>query len=247
MECKKCRNTIPDDSKFCPFCGDDIEKQREAQTKEEKKKDKGKSPRWLVVSLAVLCVVLAGLAVCQSFEVRKEKDTITELTDAYNNQLYEIEKYKETISQKEALVRQSDANAVDYRKKWEAAEKKAETAEAKNRATEVNITNAGKYDQIEAFARKQSIGFSSNKFYTKSPVVLMKKGETKTIAVVDKLGGGHRIYFNSSGVADVSWVDESWETETHLKIKAKYTGVSTITITNDYNSEKYGILVIVTD
>lgn len=80
MFCKVCGREIDDDSKFCTYCGNPVEKEREIlETVSEKKK--GKTGVVLITAASVLAVaVVSVVAVGFFLKTRTEKKVIEEIT-----------------------------------------------------------------------------------------------------------------------------------------------------------------------
>lgn len=82
MYCKKCGNEIEDDSVYCNFCGDKIDKKNiESKNKEETKKIKSKPKFLSMIILIILIFSLFGIG----FLI---KALFKKWTDKSNNLVY---------------------------------------------------------------------------------------------------------------------------------------------------------------
>ena len=94
MLCKYCGAQIPDDSVFCPICG---EKNLDTEPKETKSK-KG-LPAWTIVVMIVLAISTIGFAAFGIYEFNLYNSSVPALTDSLNKANNQIENYKEEINE----------------------------------------------------------------------------------------------------------------------------------------------------
>ena len=86
-------------------------------------------------------------------------------------------------------------------------------------------------------------GYASKNFYASRAVLVMKKGETKKISLHRKWVGQYHIYYWASDVS-LKWIGRSANCK--VQIKAKETGSTTLTFTNDMNSQEFDVMILVT-
>lgn len=110
MICPNCNQTIPDDSQFCHFCGSTIDltpaiSDSQPELLETKKDADAKTKRtskYLIIGLAVLSLVLAGLNIFQytdNLSKQSEKDaTILSLQDENDSQKQKLAEKEKTIA-----------------------------------------------------------------------------------------------------------------------------------------------------
>jgi len=113
MECRKCGNTIPDDSVFCPFCGDDVRTQeRSGPDVAAIVKKKSRKFKVAIGILAVLCILLAGATVylvVQINELTEANARLEETNDLRQNSIdYYYAQWKKVREEKETLERETD-------------------------------------------------------------------------------------------------------------------------------------------
>lgn len=229
MTCPHCKNELPEDSKFCQYCGasfvgDDVTKSEqitEEKTKgeETKKKEpvKSKKPRVWIAVLIVVSVLLAALNGFQYFYVQKNlEQRLTEAKDDYSS-LWSS--YSKVESENKTLQEQADRG--------------------KSFLSKLMIAIAfGSY------------GSNSSHFNVDSYVVLVNKNGTQRISMTAYWNYRGTVTAKSSApeIATATFDQDSWTNSTTLTIHGwDEPGVARIHFSNDMDKIEFDVLVIVLD
>lgn len=239
MLCPKCQSSLPDDSRFCHYCGIDIkqfeaenpkeinpegktEMQPEEKTKAavagEKKYFKG-----LIASL-IACVVLVGVTIwlgtSQSATIKHQEEKISAL-EASNSTL------QNSLNQKTDQFNRAQESLKAEKEK-------------------VNKYKPGydEFNTITSFMRSQGRFYNKYKdYYCNTNFLVLSKGETADIKVTCTR---YTTIYWARDNANISCQWGDWSGYSlPLTITANKVGTSVITLTNDKNSETLYVLVVV--
>ncbi len=229
MTCPHCKNELPEDSKFCQYCGasfvgDDVTKSEqitEEKTKgeETKKKEpvKSKKPRVWIAVLIVVSVLLAALNGFQYFYVQRNLE-----------QSLSTEK----------------AEASSLRSRYQTLQDENKTLQ-----TQVDLYTRV-FSQIKVDARGGSYGSTSSHFNVDRYVVCIKTNTSTKITMTANWNYGGTVTSISSApqVATVTFDQESWSYSTTLTIHGgNKVGASKIHFSNSIDNIEFDVLVIVYD
>ena len=229
MTCPHCKNELPEDSKFCQYCGASFvgddgtknEQPTEEKTKgeESKKKEpvKSKKPRVWIAILAVVSVLLAALNGFQYFYVQKNLEQ--RLTEARSDYSSLWSSYSKVESENKTLQEQADRG--------------------KSFLTKLKTAiGSGTY------------GSNSSHFNVDSYVVLVNKNGTKRISMTAFWNYRGTVSVKSSApqVATATFDQDSWSNSTTMTIRGwDEPGVARIHFSNDMDKIEFYVLVIVLD
>lgn len=229
MTCPHCKNELPEDSKFCQYCGASFveeggtksEQITEEKTKGEeiKKKEpvKSKKPRVWIAVLIVVSVLLAALNGFQYFYIQRNLE--------------------QSLSTEKA---ETSSLRTRYQKLQE---------ENKTLQTQADLYD-GVFSQIKADARGGSFGSTSSHFNVDQYVVCIKKNTSTKITMTANWNYGGTVTTISSApqVATVTFDQESWSYSTTLTIHGgNKVGASKIHFSNSIDNIEFDVLVIVYD
>ena len=183
MTCPVCGEALPEDSKFCQFCGNKIEYRQErkervpaeesavqkafADQKEKIESDKEtKRRKRRSVLYGILGVTLAVLVAVNSVQSKN----IERLSSQYDDVQEQLDSANQSVQEQDETIRSKDASIQQY-------------IEERDQYKENNET----YTRIEQWIAKHGKGYKEDKsFYAGSNVIAVKTGESATLDVYYK-------------------------------------------------------------
>lgn len=230
MFCKYCGKEAKEESKFCSFCGKDLLGESIAESVtivpisenglssgQPKPQQKVKGNGGLKAALIILIILALLLAGGNYYQYSVNATKIIEK----DNEISELtEKYTNTnkrLQEKEKLVKQYQDDSFNYSE----------------------IVNA---------ASRNSIGYAASNFHASTGIIVMDKsqGTEKFTLTANWSNGGTVDYSNSNlFVAGLSFDKDSWTTSTSMTVTALGKGITTFTFTNNVDSKKFDVIVIV--
>ncbi len=217
MNCPKCWKAIPEDSKFCQFCGYKFEVQKILSDVAENpsKKEKNGMSKLEKILICVSTIILIGLAVLGLILGNQ----ISEL-NAENASL------NDEISTLNASLKQSRTNYNNLNNSLQEAKKFS--------------------DPIRAFSTGKDKTFKKAKeFFAESNAIVVPKGETYSLKVYCSINT--TVYFETeSGNAVSSEWSKNWSGYyTSVNFTGVSSGTSILKFYNDANSKPFYVLIIV--
>lgn len=223
MKCNKCGQSLPEDSGFCQYCGAKVEiveeivinQEPQIIIKPEKSKENYSKSKFLFWVITLVIMTLIGLNIYQFMSTAAFKTEINTL----NKEVAELNKQLDDREEKFNY----------YFDKYNE-----------------NRFKASDYDKVIEFLSSPNAGYASNNYYASDSIVVLKKGGSyKSINITCK-------YYNTTVYSQCSdlKIRAEWSMlwnnmTTSIKIYPELTGVSTVTFTNDSNSESFKVMVIV--
>lgn len=238
MICSKCGRTISDNSTFCSFCG---EKRAEPENAHDLnitvnqsilKTKKSRSLRFITI-LFSFALILSIIGNC--FQASNNKSLSTELAESQKN----IEELKQQIVKANNRISDLNYQVSNLKSRAETAENKVssmKTAEAVYSGINRFLSN----NRSDAFKKYQDI-------YTRTNVVVIKKGSTVDISVVWVNSGYVYCNCDDASIISLKWNGNWSRNTTSLNITGLQAGVSVIRIYNDFNDHEVNVLAIVVD
>lgn len=180
MICPKCRHLLPDDSRFCLFCGGPVKKasgqeqvapplNAEAAPSKAKatpaKKAPGK-PITIILAVALLLSVFANAALLYSSFAQEEK--IDEFNRNIAAKAEEIVELKREILSKDGKIESLQAECNDYK-------------------------------ALCNFLKNETPGYESSIFYASDGLIVLNQGATKETALTAHYGGYATVSMDTSG------------------------------------------------
>ena len=229
MTCPHCKNELPEDSKFCQYCGASFVEENLAKNvppTEEKPKDVKKEKkdgrykkrsRAVIVILVIVSILLAALNGFQYFYIQRnlEQSLLTE-----------------------------KAEASSLRSRYQTLQDENKTLQ-----TQVDLYTRV-FSQIKVDARGGSYGSTSSHFNVDRYVVCIKTNTSTKITMTANWNYGGTVTSISSApqVATVTFDQESWSYSTTLTIHGgNKVGASKIHFSNSIDNIEFDVLVIVYD
>lgn len=249
MTCQKCGSVLPDDSKFCQVCGtrlEDVplfevaqeaaaapaggaaewEENDQAQVPvgvpvapvESKKRGVPVAAKVFLIILPVLLVVSLAVNVAQLVRGAGAAQLVADQQD--------------TIQRQESEIYDQDRQIADLTGK----------------VYELGITS-GYYEQICDVLSSGKIGYAANNFRTSESVIVVSKNQTnRKITLTAYWSNGGTVSTDYSGSsAYLSYDANEWNTSTTLTIEPQFEGLTTVTFSNNRDSDTFKILIIVTE
>lgn len=238
--CPNCGKEIPENSKFCQFCGeknathipvsiDDKPIQDQTieikQPKGEKEKTKGKTWKW--VAIATIIALVGGIGYL----------------------LYDRSVHVKEISELAGMnIELMNTNVDLMTENSELMEQVADLTEQKQQASQnkEDLYNKVMLDWVKAHGNDYIKDLS---FYSNTSVVFVRKGETVPLTVTT-LKSGTLYFSNSPGggyFCEPVWLND-WEnnnTKITLNITGKLVGTTIITLSRETNVAAFDVFVYV--
>lgn len=170
------------------------------------------------VALIALCLILAILNIVQYNYVVNSK--------AY------MESLQSNVAARDNRIKQLEKEVNNYLKRCTDAEWKADA-----------------FDEISAAVQSGNLGYVSNNFHSSESVIVVPKfqiGRKFTLTAYWPDGGTVSVDY-SSIAATVNFDKNSWETSTSMTITPHFAGATTVTFSNNVDSETFQIVIVVTD
>lgn len=174
---------------------------------------------WIISILAIACICVA---VYQNIVLRQQLDDIKAEISELNST---ISDQKDTIAEQKKTISSQKTTISSLTKK------------------------AGYYDDICDELSSGDIGFAANNFKSDQSVIVVRKNEKnrKFTLTANWSSGGNVSVDYSSYAAYVEFDNESWYTSTTMTVVPQSVGVTVVTFTNDVTSDRFKVLIIVTD
>ena len=248
MNCPYCGSELPQNSKFCRFCGANVQtaprpKPTPApkpkpvpdpapkpvpQPKPAPKPGTGRSPALLIV-LAVLLAAALGLNAYQYLQSRKSAGELEQELADTTAQLEDVSaSYENLAASEESWKEMADAYASEL--------------EGENAKSEA-------FDALVDFANGHNPGGSSDIFRISEAVVVMKTSDApRSVLLTTDFNPNSIVRRELDGdAADVAFTEDKWGSSTPMTITPKHAGTTIATFSNTNNKQTFTMLVIVFD
>lgn len=182
---------------------------------------------------------------------KENESTIQENEKKISDNEKKISDLEESISELKTETRENVDTIEQYKKEVEEYKEQVEEAEEAKEQVEKEL---GYYENVWGALSKKNLGSASSKFFvSESVVVLHKSDPAKYITLTADLGpttiraNRSSIYFpDSSGAAAIVTFSGEWNNWTiKLEVKPQTEGTVLYEFTNDVNSDKFYLVVIV--
>ena len=260
--CPKCKQELPKDSQFCHFCGanlknamtskpvsqaadatskmqvtaqnsgvsDRLHQARESDVRANKPQvttyqQASKSENTYRVLLWVMVVLVAaclGVALYQNISMRNQLDTLL----IENNELKNtVSEQSETISEQKTTISKNLTKISNLQKK------------------------ADSFDDICESLQYANIGTAAYNFKADESIIVVRKNETdRKFTLTAHWGSGGTVSVSySSNAASLDFDKDSWSSTVKMTVNPRNVGATVVTFSNDVNSDKFKILIIVTE
>ena len=250
--CKKCGKQLPDDSLFCQYCGElldrsDLQKANEentvynenasnlyrataedktANSREDDAKKEKTSHRGSVIAVVVLSVLiccLAGLNIYQYF--------------SNNETLQVLRAENDSLKENNAKLKEEKTQAISERI---AARKERDQAKSDSR----------EYETVKSWVTKYGKGFQAqNSYYAASNIIAVKAGETVNLSIT--YTGNRTLWLSTTTACCKADWGSGWSgNTTNVKISGVSAGTSELIFSLGNNDEadskeSFRVLVIV--
>lgn len=228
--CTRCGGLIDPVTKKCPGCG-------------KRHFFAGEPIPILFLSLALVAAI--GLNIAQFVIGQDRSKKAAELGQTVSAQEAIIDKQKITISEREATISEQGAT---IRGQEATISKQKNTIEDLESARQIYKERADEFSLICRELQTGNLGYASNNFHADESVIVVSKSQENrkfTLTAYWKNGGTVRLDFSGSS-ADVDFDKNSWTTSTPVTIDPRWEGVTVVTFSNNVNSERFKVIIIVT-
>lgn len=222
MICPKCNHILPDDSTFCQFCGELIEKAADQKMVEiaspeaeasPSQKDR-KKPVAIILAIALLLSVIANAAQLYYSSMRAEE--IDGLNQNIAAKAEEVAELKQEISSKNNKISSLQAEYNNYK----------------------TLCN---------FIKNETPGYGSNLFYVSDGLIVLNQHASKEITLTTLYYGYVTISTKASGnSATISFNEDSWYgSSTTLTVYGRSKGITTVTFSTNVDTTTFKVMVVV--
>ena len=275
VKCPKCGLKVPDDSDFCQYCGvsleeylvsneaptlDDAPESQNTEQGTESKRDLHQLPLRNGIEGTPHSAVPAQIHHCK--KCGGEIDNATKQCKSCGKQYFSFKKALPTIILTVFLVGFGALNVVQflYSQSLKAeidgkseiiSAQKSTISRREAKISELE-TKADAYDAMIDALSNGNLGYAASNFNVSESVVVVSKNQTDrkvTLTAYWYDGGVVSLSYSPSysRSASVSFDEESWDRTTKLSITPKKEGVTTVTFSNDQDSNTFKMIIIVTD
>lgn len=174
---------------------------------------------WVMVVLVAACL---GVALYQNFSMRNQLDTLL----VENNELKNaVSEQNETISEQKTTISKNLTTISNLQKK------------------------ADNFDDMCEALQYGNIGTAAYNFKADESIIVVRKNETdrKFTLTAHWSSGGTVSVSYSSNAASLDFDKDSWSTTVKMTVNPRNVGATVVTFSNDVNSDKFKILIIVTE
>lgn len=174
---------------------------------------------WVLVVLVAACL---GVALYQNFSMRNQLDTLL----VENNELKNaVSEQNETISEQKTTISKNLTTISNLQKK------------------------ADNFDDMCEALQYGNIGTAAYNFKADESIIVVRKNETdrKFTLTAHWSSGGTVSVSYSSNAASLDFDKDSWSTTVKMTVNPRNVGATVVTFSNDVNSDKFKILIIVTE
>lgn len=250
MYCSQCGHQLPDDSRYCPYCGNamgltqNMAKERNVPG-ENKYREMNRNLKGWIIFLMVLILLLIG---GNGYQYYLSRNTNTELLSVGSS----LETVREDLNQATVSLEEKD-KTIDKLEK----EKDRITTQRDGYKTKAEY-----FDTVSSFLQGanddagnkllqalngSNTGYAADNFKIDRNIILVNKGTTTKLNLTAYwyTGGNVKISYSPAGIADISFDNNSWGTTTSLTVKGVKAGITKATFTNDQDSNKFNIMIIV--
>lgn len=216
MKCVNCGQDIPDESIFCPYCGEKFERQKHDITTKKK--------TWWPYFTLVLCILLTismAIGIIVFYMPLAENNLLLNIKfESTKREIAENEKEIKSLNRK---LDESKKTADKYKKQYDEAK-----------------AAGSNFDKIASVLGKAKT--SNGIISVSSKIYSVKKGESLTVSIKWPSNGATQYM----GLTDNSIASASWNNNNNVVIVGKKQGVTELYFgSNESCSENYFSVVVV--
>lgn len=235
-QCPICKSFQPDGQLFCPDCGSKLvpvqqeTEKREAEKRETERKQSRETVKYTqtatsksskAVHIVLIVLLIAALAGDIRFYL------------AYSN-------YSDMYW---------DLWNENWQTDWDLKAAVEDLATAEKKLDQIQKEQAQTKKELDRFSELSKLcGYGTDNFFADKYILVLKKSETKNVAVHWKADASGSVSWDNSdtGKATCKWADE-WSDSTTIDVivTGQSSGYSILTFTNDVNDDTFDVLVIV--
>ena len=238
MNCPNCGFLLPDDSKFCQYCGTVLP---DKVPKSDPHHQKHTKPASRVRPAALALAAVSVLLVCSLVGNLVQYGSAAKVQQELEQQL---ENSNATIAAQESAILELENQLEETETKYQRSEAMLLYTKAELKEAQEDSCN---FDLIRSFLKKSDAGYASDQFYASTSVLILSMtGGDQTFSLTTGFSGGTYTYSLSGSSARVSFTEDSWTgNSTTIRVSPKSSGATYVTFSNNLNSQTFRVLVIV--
>ena len=250
MYCNQCGHLLPDDSLYCPYCGNAMgfaQKQGKKERVPEKRKDQETSRNlkgWIIFLIVLVLLLMGGngyqyyLSRSTNAELLTVGSSLETVREDLNQAVSSLEEKDKTIDKLEKEKDRITAQRDGYKTKAEYFDKVSSFLQAANDDVGNELLQA---------LNGSNTGYAADNFKIDRNIILVDKGDTTKLNLTAYwyTGGNVEISYSPAGIANISFDNSSWATTTPLTVKGIKAGITKVTFKNDQDSNIFNILILV--
>lgn len=242
MICKECKKQVPDNSAFCPFCGAKIE----TSTPYTCKNCGAKYPED-----SAFCPYCGTNTKSANESVVTPKVEICEKATDGKRKLHITNKNLLPIILGVLLLTSLGINLYQHTHVQSlTSEIESQNAIITGKDTKLNILTkkADNYDALRDAISAGNLGYAASNFHASDSIIIMNAFDSaKKITLTANWPNGGTVDYKYSnlGVCDLALDNDNWTTSTSMSLTPLSKGVTTITFTNNVDSNSFNIVVMV--
>ena len=246
--CRHCGGVIDPETKHCSNCGS---------------KASGSKAVVIIILLCVLVIALCGLVVLQHLHYQDEiaaiEDTVAGLNTSVSGKDKEIQNLDDSLESLKEEIESTNQAYADLETEYEALQTDySDLRKDYDRLSEDHdnlvdekyelADKAAILDKIDSYLSVNDAHYAASNFHASEGLIFVSLGETTTFSLTANWPSGGTVDLaQDTSYADLSYGANSWSSSVSMTVTPNAVGATLFTFSNNIDSNKVKVLVVVTE